>query len=124
VSKNKKEAKLPKQAENAKRGAAGSARSTVGRSRVFKDRTIYDRTDNKREIENMTNVGERTKELLDQVPIEFRGALSYQAYQTGHAYGDEEILNHLTDLVEMIKGPIAKYTARITRGLSYENNQF
>jgi hypothetical protein len=51
--KKPKVAKLPKQAESAKRGAAGQANSTKGRSRVFKDKTVYDRK--AREIEDGPN---------------------------------------------------------------------
>ena len=39
----KKEVKLPDQVEKVKRGAAAQANSTKGRSRVFKDKTKYDR---------------------------------------------------------------------------------
>jgi hypothetical protein len=47
---SKKKKKRPMQVERAKRGAAAQANATKGRSRVFKDKTIYDRkTEDKNE---------------------------------------------------------------------------
>lgn len=55
----------------------------------------------------------RQDELLAQLPEEFRGAVSFKAWQDGHAYGYAEVLSHVADLVESLKKPIADYTARI-----------
>lgn len=56
----------------------------------------------------------KEKEILNEIPEEFQGAISYQAYEDGHAYGYEEVLIHVRNLVDTIKEPIEKYTKRIT----------
>lgn len=55
----------------------------------------------------------RQDNLLSQIPEEFRGSVSFKAYQDGHAYGYEEILNHVEELVGMILTPLKNYTNRI-----------
>lgn len=56
---------------------------------------------------------ERQNKLLAELPEEFRGVVSFKAYQDGHASGYEEILIHVADFVGMLKKPIIAYTARI-----------
>lgn len=56
---------------------------------------------------------QRQTELLSQVPEEFRGALSQLAWDSGHAYGYHEVLNHLETLVDGLEKPIADYTRRL-----------
>lgn len=55
----------------------------------------------------------RQDEILSELPQEFRGAVSFKAYQDGHAGGYEEVMGHLIELVDMLKQPIIDYTARI-----------
>jgi hypothetical protein len=55
----------------------------------------------------------RQTTLLVDIPKEFHGALSYHAWESGHAYGYEEVLSHLQDLVEMIRKPINDFKGRI-----------
>lgn len=38
-------------------------------------------------------------ELLNKVPQEFRGWLSYYAYEQGHSAGYEEVLSYLRELI-------------------------
>jgi hypothetical protein len=58
---------------------------------------------------------EKENVILSEIPEEFRGAISYQAYEEGHAFGYEEVLIHVRNLVDTIKEPIRKYTERITK---------
>jgi len=51
------------------------------------------------------------------IPEEFQGAISYQAYEDGHAYGYDEVWIHLQDFVYAIKDPIQKYTKRIQESM-------
>lgn len=55
----------------------------------------------------------KEQEILAKVPLEFRAALSYRAYEDGHSAGYEEVLNILTDLVDDLITPITEYTKRI-----------
>lgn len=55
----------------------------------------------------------RERELLSQLPPEFHSAVSYHAYETGHAYGHEEVLIHLQGLVDMLVPCVNSYTQRI-----------
>ena len=58
---------------------------------------------------------DKEKALFDEskIPVEFRSALSYLAYERGHAYGLDEIWSELIDLVSGLQEPIKKYTERI-----------
>ena len=55
------------------------------------------------------------KELLDDLPIEFRSAISYMAYESGHSAGYEEVINYVRGLVADLEGPIKKFQERIIR---------
>ena len=57
---------------------------------------------------------QRQDEILKDIPQEFHSAVSWNAYERGHAYGHEEVLIHVQNLVDMLKEPIAKYTDRLT----------
>jgi len=52
-------------------------------------------------------------EILCVLPEEFRSAISYYAYEKGHAYGYEEVLSYLEQLVDALKPCVEKYTQRI-----------
>jgi hypothetical protein len=56
----------------------------------------------------------KAEELLRDIPDEFRSILNYMAYERGHAYGYDEVLNILDELVYKFKEPIEQYTQRIT----------
>jgi arylsulfatase A-like enzyme len=56
---------------------------------------------------------QRETALLDRLPAELRQAVSYMAYERGHAYGHEEVLGHVSDLVENLSGPIDALIARV-----------
>lgn len=60
----------------------------------------------------------KERELLSQLPQEFHSAVSYHAYETGHAYGHEEVLIHLQGLVDMLVPCVNSYTQRLTTGQS------
>ena len=55
------------------------------------------------------------KEEFDDanIPQEFRSAISYHAYEQGHAYGYNEVLIHLSDLIRALKDPIMAFEKRI-----------
>ena len=53
------------------------------------------------------------KELLNEVPEEFRSALSYMAYESVHSAGQEEVINKLRGLVGDLKPSIEKYGIRM-----------
>ena len=56
----------------------------------------------------------REEDLLRKLPPEFHAAVSYRAYELGHAYGHSEVLSHVGSLVDMLEEPIANYTKRLT----------
>lgn len=57
----------------------------------------------------------RQAELLKDLPEEFRGKLSYMAYERGHSSGNEEILICLQNLVSDLEEPIRKYGERVRK---------
>jgi hypothetical protein len=63
----------------------------------------------------MTDIqfAEKQTEILKDIPEEFKGALSYMAYEIGHASGNEEVIIALNDLVSNLKEPIRKFEKRI-----------
>ena len=63
----------------------------------------------------MTNEEFQVKEaeLLNQVPVEFRSALTYMVYVSGHAYGYQEVLYRLGDLIDSLSSAIEDYATRI-----------
>jgi hypothetical protein len=52
-------------------------------------------------------------ELLKDVPNEFKGALSYMAYERGHSSGHEEVINELRMLISDLQEPIKSFGERI-----------
>lgn len=56
---------------------------------------------------------QKQKEILDLIPIEFRSFVEWIAWEQGHSFGYDEVLNHVYDYVYDIKEPIEKYTERI-----------
>ena len=56
----------------------------------------------------------KQKELLERVPIELRPALSYMAYEKGHAYGNQEVLIILENLVSDLEEPLNNLVKRLT----------
>ena len=63
----------------------------------------------------MTDVeyAKKEKELLTDIPEEFRSRLSYMAYERGHSAGHEEVVGVLCGLVNDLLEPIQKYGARM-----------
>lgn len=53
--------------------------------------------------------------LLSELPEEFRGYASYQAYERGHSSGYEESYNIAQDIVSGLVGPIKEYTKRLLK---------
>jgi hypothetical protein len=45
----------------------------------------------------------RQDALLEDVPMHFRGWISYYAWEQGHSAGYEEVLIYITELVDGIK---------------------
>jgi len=57
---------------------------------------------------------DKQDKLLAPVPQEFRSAISYHAYEQGHSAGNNEIIIHLSDLVDALLQPIQEFEKRIT----------
>ena len=55
----------------------------------------------------------RQEEILKDIPLEFRGAIAYLAWEQGHSYGYDEVLIHVHELADNLKEPIKKYRERI-----------
>jgi len=56
-------------------------------------------------MERMTDpeFTEKAYELLKDLPAPIQSAISYWAYEQGHAYGNESILEHIQGLSEVIE---------------------
>jgi hypothetical protein len=57
----------------------------------------------------------REAELLVRLPEELRSAVGYMAYERGHAYGHEEVLGHVADMVSQLEQPVQELIARVQR---------
>lgn len=51
--------------------------------------------------------------LLESIPVEFRGPLSYMAYEDGHHAGEDEVNSILRSLIHDLRPAIEAYTKRI-----------
>ena len=58
---------------------------------------------------------EQEAAILANTPVEFHSALSYEAYERGHAAGYEECLIYLRGMVDMLAEPLRKFENRIKR---------
>jgi hypothetical protein len=58
------------------------------------------------------------KEILEDIPEEFQGTLSYMAYESGHSAGYEEVINYLRGLVSDLEGPIKLFEKHIRLDIS------
>jgi hypothetical protein len=65
----------------------------------------------------MTDIEFQAKQdkILQDIPKEFHGALSYMAWNEGHSAGYNEVLGYLSDFVYNLKEAIEKYTQRIKK---------
>jgi hypothetical protein len=62
--------------------------------------------------------------ILEDLPAEVRSAVSLLAYDRGHAYGYEEVLNHLDEMVSTLKEPITAYGLRMAQqGFNWGSTQ-
>ena len=61
------------------------------------------------EVEYLVEV----EKLLIAIPQEFKETLAYMAYEKGHAYGYEEIICVLKNLISDLKPAIDKFQARL-----------
>lgn len=58
---------------------------------------------------------EAEAQLLAGLPEELRSCISHMAYDRGHAYGREEVLGHVRELVYHLEAPIAELIERVTQ---------
>lgn len=61
-----------------------------------------------------TEYHEEMGRLLEEIPEEFRGYVSSEAYDRGHSSGYEESFNIAQDITSTLKRCIDKYTKRLT----------
>jgi len=54
------------------------------------------------------------EEILAGIPQEFKGPLSYMAYERGHSAGNEESIGILRELVSDLREPIKAFEKRLT----------
>lgn len=59
--------------------------------------------------------------ILCLLPVEFHGPLSYRAWETGHAYGHDEVLIHLKELADALLPAVRAYTERLKRQIEHAN---
>ena len=67
--------------------------------------------------------GKQQEELLKDLPEEFKGFVSYKAWEEGHAEGFENIICILSDLVSDLKDNIVMFEQRIRKEVlnTYKN---
>jgi len=57
----------------------------------------------------------RQNEILARLPEELHAPISWLAYERGHAYGYQEVLIHLEEMVDGLEVPVQSYGARMER---------
>lgn len=57
----------------------------------------------------------KQKEILENIPDEFHGWLSWRAYENGHAYGYGEVLCCLSNLIDGLKELIESFRQNILK---------
>ena len=57
----------------------------------------------------------RQNEILERLPEELHAPISWLAYDRGHAYGYQEVLIHLDEMVSTLLVPIRTYGQRMER---------
>ena len=57
---------------------------------------------------------------LDRVPKEFRAAISGYCYEKHHAYGEDEVLSNVIELIEVLEKPINEFYNSILKNLNGE----
>lgn len=77
--------------------------------------TLYTREELERGLSAKEIYFKKQAKLLADVPEEFHGVFSKHAWDEGHAYGYDEVLNHLEELVDIFRNPIKEYAARLKR---------
>lgn len=55
------------------------------------------------------------KEVLSPLPPEFQQWVSYHAWEEHHAYGFDEVISSMREMVADLQEPIEKYTKRIAK---------
>lgn len=55
----------------------------------------------------------RQAEILVRLPEELREVASHMAHDSDHAYGYQEVLINLRDLVACLEGPVREYDRRM-----------
>jgi hypothetical protein len=58
---------------------------------------------------------EEQRQVLEQLPLEFREFVSSRAWSESHAYGYDEVLSKVTDLTNELAGYVSSYNLRIMR---------
>lgn len=68
------------------------------------------------EVSDLEILWEKTEQdfWLEKLPVEFRSAFSYYAYQKGHSAGEEETLSILKEMIEEFLPSIKKFEERLT----------
>lgn len=64
---------------------------------------------------------DKQTQALCLLPPEFHAPLSYRAWETGHAYGHEEVLIHLTEMADALVPAVRAYTDRLKREIAHAN---
>jgi hypothetical protein len=64
---------------------------------------------------------DKQTQALCLLPPEFHAPLSYRAWETGHAYGHDEVLIHLKELADALLPAVRAYTARLKDEIAYAN---
>ena len=59
---------------------------------------------------------QKEAELLERLPEELRPAVSWMAYDRGHAYGHEEVLGHVAEMVSELEEPVKRLIDRLKSG--------
>ena len=49
---------------------------------------------------------QKQEEILERLPSQLRNAISWLAWDRGHAYGYEEVLNHVLEMVDALEQPV------------------
>lgn len=71
--------------------------------------TLYTREELEKGLSAEEIYLKKQAKLLEDVPEEFHGVFSKHAWDEGHAYGYDEVLNHLEELIDTFLPSIQEY---------------
>ena len=66
----------------------------------------------------------KSSKILENIPSVFHDALQTLAYRASNGFGEEDVLNHLQELVDYLEYPIGKFRENIREEAAMEAESY